>query len=272
MPLNIPTVTVLIAAWNAEDFMQQCIYSVLNQSFEDFEIVIVDDGSTDSTGQLVRDIKDNRLRLLTLATNVGISAALNHGLSLARGRYIARLDADDLALPDRLQKQVSFMEDNPHVVAVGGSMLEMQSGEIVGRIMVADSPRLNCSLALGNQLKSSTVTIRMDVLEEHRLRYDPAFANAQDYELWTRLAAHGSLANQSDFISVYRRHSNQQTTKHFARQVRLGIRAQYRYLRRLPHEGSCTFRFLILGYAVLVKNILLFGYLSLRNVFTQRLK
>lgn len=272
MPLGSPTVTVLIAAWNAEEFIQECLDSVLDQSFEDFEIVVVDDGSTDCTSQIVRDNRDDRIRLVTLDANFGISAALNHGIQLAQGRYLARLDADDLALPDRLQKQVFFLEENPHVIAVGGSMLEMQDGEIVGRILVEDSPRLNCRLALGNQLKSSTVTIRVEALATHHIKYDPAFANAQDYEMWTRLAAHGLLANQSDLISVYRRHDKQQTAVHFARQVRLGALAQYRYLRRVSREGSCSFRLLILAYGALLKNFLLFGYLSLRQVLAQRFK
>lgn len=272
MSLESPMVTVLIAAWNAEDFMQQCLDSILDQTFQDFEIVIVDDGSTDCTSQIVRQNHDTRIRLVTLDANLGISAALNHGISIARGKYLARLDADDLALPDRLERQVSFLEENPHVIAVGGSMLEMHHGEIVGQILVEESPRLNCRLALGNQLKSSTVTMRMEALAVHHIQYDPAFANAQDYEIWTRLAAHGHLANQSELISVYRRHNNQQTTVHFARQVRLGVLAQYRYLRRVSRDGSCSFWLLVLGYGALSKNSLLFGYLSLRQVLAQRLK
>ncbi|MDB5330388.1 MAG: glycosyl transferase, group 2 family protein, partial [Phycisphaerales bacterium] len=114
MPGEI-AVTVLMAVYNEARFAPAAVESILGQTFADFEFLIIDDGSTDSSAGYLRDLYDPRVRPLRNAGNLGLTRSLNKGLDAARGEYIARMDADDIALPDRLAGQVAFLDDNPHV-------------------------------------------------------------------------------------------------------------------------------------------------------------
>src|SRR5690606_37374672 len=115
----MPRVTVLLAVHNGERYIQEAIDSILAQTFGDFELLIVNDGSTDATRDLVLSYSDDRIRLVDNDHNIGLPKSLNRGLRLAKGRYIARLDADDISEPDRLAAQVSFLQANPDVAMVG---------------------------------------------------------------------------------------------------------------------------------------------------------
>jgi glycosyltransferase involved in cell wall biosynthesis len=117
--MNAPRVTILMPAYNAGKYIAEAIRSVLTQDFSDFELLIVDDGSSDDTREVIGRFSDPRIRLLE-QENKGISAALNAGLSAASGRYIARFDADDICLPERLSRQAAFLDANPDYILVGG--------------------------------------------------------------------------------------------------------------------------------------------------------
>ena len=119
MIMQMPKVTVLMPAYNAANYIGEAIDSVLQQSFDDFELLIINDGSTDNTTQVIRSYNDTRIILIDHHVNHGIAAALNTGLSKAGGKYIARFDADDICSPERLQEQVSFLDNHPDYVLTG---------------------------------------------------------------------------------------------------------------------------------------------------------
>lgn len=201
-----PLVTVLMSVHNDERLLPQAVESILAQTMGDFEFLIIDDGSTDGSGTALRRFCDSRVRLLRNGSNLGLTRSLNIGLSEARGTYIARMDADDVAEPDRFARQVNFLRFNPNVGLLGtGRTLIDEHGDTIS-IVPAESGRLRVlwKMLLGNAFAHPTVMLRRGVLERHHLRYDERFQTAQDYELWVRLLQHTAGDNLPEPLVRYR--------------------------------------------------------------------
>jgi glycosyltransferase involved in cell wall biosynthesis len=191
---------------NDRRYLAESVGSVLDQSFDDFEFLIVDDGSTDGSSQVLRYTGDPRVRTITNARNVGLTCSLNIGLASARGKYVARMDADDIAEPMRLEWQVDAMERQPDLGLLGsGRLLIDDAGETINIARPAHGrTAVLWKMLLGNAFAHPTVMIRRDVLEHHQLRYDERFVTAQDYELWVRLLQHTAVDNLPEPLVRYR--------------------------------------------------------------------
>ena len=130
-----PLISVIMPAYNAEKYIGEAIESILNQTLKDFELIIVNDASTDSTGNIIKSYaeKDSRIVVLVNENNLNIAGSLNRGISVAKGTFIARMDADDIALPERLEMQAKVMSENPQVAVVGNDIqLINESGVVIG--------------------------------------------------------------------------------------------------------------------------------------------
>jgi len=210
----MPRVTVLMAVYNGLPYLRQAIESVLAQSFADFELLVIDDASSDGSAECVRSYDDPRIRLICNERNLGQTPSLNRGLELARGEYVARLDQDDLCAPERLEKQVALLDTRPDVAVVASwARLIDNGGQPAGlwRGTIDDFPDFFSTLLLGNcPFVHSSVMMRRDAVVEVG-GYDPAFKRMQDYELWTRLALrrYGGLILQEPLV-FYRVHDRQQ--------------------------------------------------------------
>jgi glycosyltransferase involved in cell wall biosynthesis/GT2 family glycosyltransferase len=201
-----PTVSVVMAVFNGERHLREAIDSVLGQTLGDFELIIVDDGSTDGTRAIIESYDDPRVRRLDNDWNIGLSRSLNRGVAAARGRYIARLDADDVSEPTRLEQQVYFLRSHPDVSIVGCrySIID-DAGQIVGhRPVPCDDIDIRWMLDFCNPFAHSAVMMRRQALEREPGPYDESLVYAMDYDLWTRLAAHGRLANLSNNLIRWR--------------------------------------------------------------------
>ena len=187
-------------------YLPQAVDSILRQSFDDFEFLILDDGSGDGSGKYLATQTDPRVRLVRNETNLGLTRSLNRGLDLARGDYVARMDADDVAIPQRLARQVGFLESHPEVGIVGSSrVLIDEAGDVVAHAPAAETDgRIRWKCLLGNPFAHPAVMIRRDVLDRHGLRYDERYRTAQDYELWTRLLAVSKGHNVPEPLLHYR--------------------------------------------------------------------
>jgi glycosyltransferase involved in cell wall biosynthesis len=203
-----PVVSVLMAACNAEAFLTEAVESVLGQGFGDLEFIAIDDGSTDGTSTILSDYarRDSRVHLLRNESNVGLARSLNRGLDLARGQYVARQDADDISLPDRLGTQVAFMDGHADVDICGSWLREIGAAAPVVREYARDDAHLRCELLFRSPLAHPTVMLRREALARHGLRYDEAFLYAQDYALWTAAAPHVGFANIPEPLVLYRVH------------------------------------------------------------------
>ena len=212
-PGPAPTVTVLMTTWNGADFISASIASVLAQSFRDFELIVVDDGSTDGTAALLAGIADPRLVVLRQAVNGGIVAARNAGFAIARGRYVAMLDHDDLSLPERLAKQVAYLEAHPTVMLVATEIVLERNG----KRWVPDHPRggdpvlMRWLLHVDNPLTWSSVMVRADVVRKLGAFVRPEYELADDFDLYHRLLTVGDIARLDDVLTVYRWHVSNTT-------------------------------------------------------------
>lgn len=209
-----PYVTVLMTAFNAEKFIAEAIESILNQTFKNFEFIIVDDGSEDSTRDVIDsyDEKDERIKVLYNHSNKGLIYSLNRGLDEAKGEYIARMDADDISLPTRLEVQVSFMDSNKEIGVSSAWMKTLgKSKEVVWQTPVTHE-EIIARMFCHNCIWHPTAMIRKDTLDTYNLRYDSNHPKAEDYKLWLEIARYKKLANIPQILHRYRIHDQQKTS------------------------------------------------------------
>ena len=171
MVKSYPQISVIMAVYNGEKFLEEAIGSILKQTFLNFEFIIIDDGSEDTSLKIIKNFKDKRISILENNKNIGLSASLNKGIKLSKGKYIARMDADDISLPERLEKQYNFMERNPNIGIVGtGYDLINESGERMGTYIYPDNPvTIHWKLLTGPVFPHPTVMLRKKVLIENNL-------------------------------------------------------------------------------------------------------
>jgi glycosyltransferase involved in cell wall biosynthesis len=215
-----PMVTVLLTVYNRPSVVKT-IYSILSQTFGDFEFLIVDNASTDNTCNIIRDCNDERIRLIVNEKNMGQTYSLNRGLELAKGKYIARIDADDIALPERLQKQVDFMETHDDYVLCGCWVRYINDDDkltITMQMPTSDQGLRTMQLVTCGMYHPAAM-MRKDILEKYDITYDPDIHMAEDYEMWRKLLQHGKGLNLSEVLVHYRRGSNNDSTTH---QVTMG--------------------------------------------------
>src|SRR5580692_7213135 len=196
----MPKVSIIMTAYNHEKFVQEAIQSVLDQSFQDFEFIIIDDASSDNTLNIIKKFNDARIRLTVLEQNQGQFVATNLGLDKAQGEYIGILNSDDAFHPDKLQKQITFLENNPTIAAVFSfaEMINEKNHPFINinnhYSYIFNQPNrsrhewLNYFFFYGNCLCHPSVLIRSK--HHHELGYyDPRFANCADLQFWIRLTA-----------------------------------------------------------------------------------
>ncbi|MBI3506457.1 MAG: glycosyltransferase [Proteobacteria bacterium] len=220
-----PKVSVLMTVYNGATYLREAMDSILGQSFADFEFVIVDDGSRDASLRIVRSYTDARIRLIANPMNLGQTPALNIGLRECRGRYVARMDADDVALPDRLVRQVALLDAHPGIGIVGGAMWIIDSAG--RRIDFAYQPEDDLAIRLTsltrNPFHHPTVTLRRDVLVRHGLEFNENFQANQDFDLWTRLLPVTRAANLPQAVLAYRIHGTNISVTRAGEQQRTSI-------------------------------------------------
>ena len=185
----MPLVSVLLSVHNDARFLAVAIESVLRQTVDDLELIVVDDGSTDETPAVLSAVQDSRLRLLRNEQQLGLAASLNRGLDEAQGRYVARLDADDVALPQRLESQLARIAATPSVAAVGTAVLDLDETGRVGTLHrnPTGTRAVRWLTLFGSPFFHPTVLVDRELLDGHGLRYDAAYLESEDYELWSRL-------------------------------------------------------------------------------------
>ncbi len=189
-----PAISVIMSVYNDGDCVGKAIESILSQSFSDFEFIIIDDGSTDFTPDILKDFseKDARIQVHT-QDNTGLTKALNKGLSLAKGNYIARQDADDISYPQRFEKQVVVLENNQDVVVVGSGADDLYPDGFTARWGHYSEDELQKVVFLKTPFPHASAMMRADICKKLS-GYDESFKTSQDMELWMRMAKEGKLA------------------------------------------------------------------------------
>lgn len=206
MALEMPKVSVLMAVYNGDRYLREAIDSILGQTFQDFEFLIINDGSTDRTREVILSYDDPRIRLVDNEHNLGLTQSLNRGLMLAKGEFVARQDGDDISEPERLAKQVAFLEANPEVALLGTWYKKIDAqGSLIGlRELPCDYTQIRWSLLFFCPLVHSAVMLRKPTVVEQLGTYDESFSYSQDYEFWSRIARHFPVANLNEPLVQYR--------------------------------------------------------------------
>jgi glycosyltransferase involved in cell wall biosynthesis len=201
--------SVIMCVYNGEAFLKEAVESVLAQTYASFEFIVINDGSTDHTADILASFGDSRMVVITNATNLGLIRSLNIGLGAATGTFIARMDADDICRPERFEKQLAFLKQHPEVGLCGTWL------QIIGDDSRYTFPLTHEEIKVGlldyTPIAHPSVVFRRKVFKDAGLTYDPGFPGAEDYELWTRAIFLTKFANIPETLLFYRRHSQQVT-------------------------------------------------------------
>ncbi len=205
--------SVVMPVYNGEKYLKEAVYSILNQTFKDFELIVVNDGSIDQTAEILKSFKDKRLVVVENSTNIGIARSLNKGLEIARGEYIARCDADDINAPERFEKQVRFLEENKEHVLVGSNciLIDEETREI-GTLKTPETDRqIRTMIIVRNPVIHSSVMYRARLVKKTK-GYRSLFNGAEDYDLWFRLLRYGKFHSLQENL-IKRRIHNKAVTR-----------------------------------------------------------
>lgn len=293
---EMPLVSVLICAYNTEKYIEECLDAVINQTYKNLEIVVVNDGSKDNTLSLIRDFaeKDARIKIIDNKDNIGFVASLNIGIENIRGEYVARTDADDFTKPDWIEKIVNRMLSQPEIIAMrsyltilsldgNGSNLAdyYDNGEEWKTPLVHEE--ICQTMLFRNPIHNNSMIVKSMVFKKYGLRFDQSYKHAEDYKFWLEVSRIGRLANYPESLVYYRLHNGQtssvyqQTQTAIAKKIRkeainyylsdlglknrLGEKIIFDDVVRIQAEFS---RFGLLNQSVVV-DILYDCYLSLEN-------
>ena len=200
-------ISVIMPCYNAERFIRPAIESVLNQSFKNIEFIIIDDGSTDRSSEIIKNYQlSHEIIYIKNEKRKGVAASLNKGIQAAKGEFIARMDADDIAVPERFEKQIDYMRRNKHCVVCGSHCYYIdEKDQIIGKRYYAQTDKMIRKTMLQmNPFAHPSTIIRKSVLTGNNIFYSDAYKRAEDYHLWFRLSKYGTFANINSFLLMYR--------------------------------------------------------------------
>lgn len=202
--MNRPLVSIVIPVYNMEQFVLECVNSILDQTYTNIELMIIDDASTDSTYSLLKSLDDSRIVLIKNELNLGLAACVNAGIVRSNGKYIARMDGDDIAMPDRIQKQVSFLEQNTDVDIVGTAMKSFGHSTYL-HVFPSTHAECKTQLLFNVCFGHPTVMMRKSIFKDASNFYNEELRQySEEYELWTRLVDKFKFANLVEPLLKYR--------------------------------------------------------------------
>ncbi len=226
LKMKPPLISVIMPVYNAVPYLRESINSILSQQYDNFEFLIIDDLSEDHSLEIIKSYKDSRIKLIQKDVHSGYTHSLNQGIEIAKGKYLCRMDADDISLPNRFQRQVAHMEAHPQVAVCGTWVDFFYTNQLEARPKrevrnQTEHKQLVFNLFFGirdGMCYHSSIVLRRDFFLEHQLRYDPDYQPAEDNELWTRVSLLGQFACVPEVLVYYRVH-DQQTSKKRADQL-----------------------------------------------------
>lgn len=269
-----PLVSVVMPAYNAGVFLVESIESILNQTYPNIEFIIVDDASTDSTAKILRNYKAKYKQITVMRNkkNEGVSSTVRKAIEKAKGEYIARMDADDIALPNRIERQVSYLESHPKTVAVGGQCLLIdKNGTMIGRktfpTKFEDIYRYSYQFV---PIQQPTLMIARKRLPEDFAYYIDGMNTAEEVELFFKLFQYGKVENLPDWVLLYRMHDKNTSfiniRKTFFLTLLARIKAVYAYNYKPNMKGITITAMQTIIVFLLPQKITLLVYKALRNM------
>ena len=227
---HIPAISIVMGVYNGEQYLREAIESILSQTFSDFEFIIIDDCSTDDSKEIISSYNDPRIRFFRNEKNMKISATANCGMRLARGKYIARMDHDDISLPERFQKQFDYLESHPDYGLCGTMKDDIINGvrnTVCGPKIWSTDEDLRYVMFFGNLIYNTSLMMRRDIVEQYQLYYDESLEFGNDYDLCLRFMKVAKVYNIPETLVLYRLYETQSTKtldKEVVRKEELDIR------------------------------------------------
>jgi glycosyltransferase involved in cell wall biosynthesis len=203
--MHKPLVSVLMPVYNGEKYLIAAVNSILNQNYENIELIIINDGSVDSTEKIISKYKDSRIIYIKNEKNLGLVQTLNNGFNLCKGKYIARMDCDDISFTERLAKQVNFMESNIEYGMCGTQYVHLNTSRQphkIGAQLISDF-EIKLGINSLNCFCHGAIMFRTTFLKENKLNYLQEYSPYEDYELWTRITQMTKVANLSEVLYAY---------------------------------------------------------------------
>ncbi len=243
--------------YNAEKFLKEAIDSVLYQTFTDFEFIILNDGSVDSSLEIITSYTDSRIKLIHDGVNLGYCARLNEGLRAASGKYIARMDSDDISLPTRFAKQLNFLESNSNFGLCSTNAIVIDENNLVinDRMIFKDNAPIEWQLLWTNPIIHPSVMLRRSFLENNDLIFNAELFPAEDYDLWCRMASFSKIHLLDDLLFKYRVLNGSAYHSNFQKAIDKSIEIEESYLsaymlnRNVPRFHSEIIQFCFSGKA-----------------------
>ncbi len=212
-----PLVSVIIPVYNSEKYVDEAIHSILNQTYQNIEIIVIDDGSTDESKKVVKRIQSSKIIYVENEQNIGVSATRNKGFELANGKYIALMDADDISVPNRLERQVEFLENNSKYGVVSSYYEQFTNYPFYTKKRIKKTPLdteiIHVSLLFTNVVCGAASMIRTETLKKNNIKFDTSLQMAEDFDLWKRLSFVARIANLDEVLYKYRIHKNNSMKK-----------------------------------------------------------
>lgn len=211
----MPLLTVLMSVKNGEPYLRETVESILDQTYRDFDYLILDNASKDNSREIIRSFNDPRIRLIELPEDIGQVAALNKGLDMIETPLVARMDADDISMPRRFERQVAFMERHPEIGVCGTYAVAFEGEKQVRWQKPCRPDDVKARLLFGCCLAHPSVMLRKELFDKYRLRYDEKIGFSEDWELWLRASRHFPLANIPEYLLKYRIHTSSVSSRYF---------------------------------------------------------
>jgi glycosyltransferase involved in cell wall biosynthesis len=208
----MPKVSVIFPVYNGAKFIRTSIRSILAQTFSDFELLLLNDGSTDDSLAVMQEFQDERIRIISNESNKGLIFTLNRGIEESRGEYLARMDADDESFPERFRKQVHYLDSHTDV-ALCGTLMTCFITDRVYQHRYFNPDDVSVSLVFTNPIVHPSVMMRRSIFNDAQFRYNAAYPHAEDYALWTQLAGKFKIAVLNEVLIRYGAHDDQMSRK-----------------------------------------------------------
>lgn len=203
-------VTVVLPVLNGASYLASAIDSILRQDYPDLKLLVIDDASTDDSGEIARGfaLRDPRVEVYAHTSNLGPAACMNEGLAMCASKYLARMDADDIAFPSRIGKQVRFLDRHPDIDVLGSAMrlISSDGSWLGGAVYPETHEQIRFSLLFGSAVGNPSTMLRVSTLQRLKAQYDPTLRCAEDYDLWCRLIGRARFHNLRDTLIAYRCH------------------------------------------------------------------
>lgn len=231
----MPAISVVMSTYNTSlAILTEAVDSILGQTFSDFEFIIIDDGSTDETPAYLDSLTDPRVRIIRNNTNIGLTKSLNIGFRMAQGKYIARMDSDDISMPDRLEKQYAFMEEHLDVIVCGTRVTHNLSKRFSSAAKPVDMESYRIRMLFANPGPyHPTAFFRREELIRHHIEYDENLKYAQDYGMWMVCSQYGKICTIQESLLFYRLHDGQVSKSHREEQIKCDKMTQKKLLYQL---------------------------------------